>query len=33
MTPAKVIATILEEVDSWIGSGFGSIALLTGLVA
>jgi hypothetical protein len=32
MTPAELTATILEEVDSWIGSGFGSIALLTGLV-
>jgi hypothetical protein len=33
MTPAELTATIPEEVDSWIGSGFGSIALLTGLVA
>jgi hypothetical protein len=32
-TPSEVTAAILEEAAAWIGASYGSLALLTGLVA
>jgi hypothetical protein len=32
-TPSELVAAILEEAAAWIGAGYGSLALLTGLVA
>jgi hypothetical protein len=32
-TPSELGAAILEEAAAWIGAGYGSLALLTGLVA
>ena len=31
MTPPELLISILEEADTWIGAGFGSLALLTAL--
>jgi hypothetical protein len=31
--PFELVAAILEEAVAWIGAGYGSLALLTGLVA
>jgi hypothetical protein len=31
--PSELVAAILEEATAWIGAGYGSLALLTGLVA
>jgi hypothetical protein len=30
---SELVAAILEEAADWIGAGYGSLALLTGLVA
>jgi hypothetical protein len=32
-TPSELVAAILEEAAAWIRAGYGSLALLTGLVA
>jgi hypothetical protein len=33
VSPSELVTVILEEADAWIGAGFGSLALLTALVA
>jgi hypothetical protein len=33
VTPSELVAAIIEEVTAWIGAGYGSLTLLTGLVA
>jgi hypothetical protein len=30
---SELVVAILEEAAAWIGAGYGSLALLTGLVA